>query len=308
MNTDPRVETLDLNFNGKPGIIAVYLVRHANGALLVDCGPGSTLPTLLDALADHNLSAADITDVLLTHIHLDHAGAAGWWAQQGARIHAHPVGAPHLRQPEKLLASAQRIYGAEMERLWGAFLPVPPDRLREVADNETLAIGGCRLTALATPGHAEHHHAYALQNLCFSGDVGGVRLKPLAHVRPPTPPPEIDFGKWRASIARLRAARFEFIAPTHFGIYPDAPRHWDALARAIDAIETWTAVEMTHAPTREQFRAAFGRLLDELARADGYSPADVARYGDAAGADMSADGVYRYWTQLRASAAQANTP
>jgi glyoxylase-like metal-dependent hydrolase (beta-lactamase superfamily II) len=239
--------------------------------------------------------------VLLTHIHLDHAGAAGWWAQQGARIHVHPVGAPHLLNPEKLLASAQRIYGGDMERLWGAFLPVPPAQLIEHSDNDTIEVGGHSLTALNTPGHAEHHFAYLLQDICFSGDVGGVRVGGLGHVRPPTPPPEIHFEKWRASIARLRAAKPSRIAPTHFGVYADVPWHLDALERGLDAIENWTAQEMAGAPTPELFRAHYAALLAQLARADGYDAAQAAAYGDAAGSDMSADGVYRYWKKFRAA-------
>ena len=123
---------------------------------------------------------ATVTDVLLTHIHLDHGGAAGWWSRQGARVHVHPVGAPHLLNPEKLLASAQRIYGDDMGRLWGDFLAVPRDRLIEHADNDTIEIGGLAFTAIETPGHAEHHFAYLCEGTCFTGDIGGVRLNGAA--------------------------------------------------------------------------------------------------------------------------------
>src|SRR5512135_1903027 len=116
------VITLDLNFQGKTQAIAAYLVRHSSGAILIESGPGSTVPALQAGLAAHRLSSSDVTHVLLTHIHLDHAGAAGWLARQGAQIYVHPVGAPHLLHPEKLLASAARIYGDQMETLWGEFL------------------------------------------------------------------------------------------------------------------------------------------------------------------------------------------
>ncbi len=114
-----KIITLDLNFQGNAGIIAAYLIPHAHGAVLIESGPGSTIPALIKALAKHGFSPNDITDVLLTHIHLDHAGAAGWLAQQGARIHVHEIGAPHMINPAKLLASARRIYLENMERLWG---------------------------------------------------------------------------------------------------------------------------------------------------------------------------------------------
>jgi len=297
----PLIQILDVHFDSKPGIIAVYCIKHSGGVVLVESGPGSTLPALLDALRANDVDARDVTDVLVTHIHLDHAGAAGWWAQQGARIHVHPVGAPHLLNPEKLLASAQRIYGADMERLWGSFLAVPAAQLVEHHDNDVIEIGGREFLALDTPGHAEHHFAYVFENVCFTGDVGGVRVGGLGHVRPPTPPPEIHFGKWRASVERLRQADFQILAPTHFGLYADKTRHLDALARTLDAIENWAEQEMRAAPTPEQFRARFADLIKELARADGYSVSELGAYNVAAGAAMSADGVYRYWKKFRAA-------
>lgn len=295
------IETLDTRHEGKAGIVAVYAVRHAKGALLVDCGPGSTVPTVLQELRAHDLEAREITDVVLTHIHLDHGGAAGWWAQQGARVHVHPVGAPHLLNPDKLLASAQRIYGADMERLWGDFLAVPEAQLIVHHDNETFQIGEHMFTALDTPGHAEHHFAYQFEDTLFTGDVGGVRVSRLKHVRLPTPPPEIHLGKWRMSIQRLRDANAKFIAPTHYGIYDDVPWHLDALERALDDMEGWAGTEMQTAPTQEQFRTNFAAFLDARARADGYDPLHATAFGDAAGAVMTADGLYRYWKKYRMS-------
>ncbi len=296
----PQIETIDVLHQDKAGIIAVYVIRHADGAVLIDCGPGSTLPALIQGLRAHDLDVRDITDVLLTHIHLDHAGAAGWWARQGARIHVHPVGAPHLLNPDKLLASAQRIYGAHMERLWGSFLAVPDALLIQHHDNDSFEIGGLKFCALDTPGHAEHHFAYIFEDVCFSGDVGGVRVNGFTHIRPPTPPPEVHLEKWRASIARLRALPVQWIAPTHFGLYDDAHWHLEKFARTLDAIEPWTAREMTHAPTQQQFREKYVAFLNELARADGYTLSQITAYDDAAGGGALADGIYRYWKKYRA--------
>lgn len=297
----PTVKTLDVHFQNTPGTIAVYLIRHANGAVIVDTGPGSTVPALQAELYAHGLAPRDITDVLLTHIHLDHAGAAGWLAQQGARIHVHPVGAPHLLNPEKLLASAKRIYGEDMDRLWGAFLPVPPDQLIQHNDGDLIEIGGCRFTALETPGHAEHHHAYLFEDVCFSGDVGGVRLAGIRHIRLPTPPPEVHFEKWRASLERLRRADFKFIAPGHFGLYADKDWHLAQVARAIDQTEAWTTREMASDPAPEVFRARFADLQRQLVHADGLDNSVFDHYELTAGTGMSADGVYRYWKKFRAS-------
>ena len=133
---ETSIVTLDLNFQGLPQAIATYLIRHRDTAVLVECGPGSTLEALRAGLAANGLSPRDVTHVLLTHIHLDHAGAAGWMAAQGAKILVHPVGAPHLQNPEKLLRSAQRIYGDQMDALWGDFRPVPESSLQVPSDGE----------------------------------------------------------------------------------------------------------------------------------------------------------------------------
>lgn len=296
-----EIKTIDTLHQDHAGIIAVYLVPHANGALLVDCGPGSALPVVLEGLRAHNVGPRDITDVLLTHIHLDHAGAAGWWSRQGATVHVHPIGAPHLLNPEKLLASAQRIYGDDLGRLWGDFLAVPTERLVQHHDNDIIEIGGHTFAAIETPGHAEHHFAYLCEGVCFTGDIGGVRLNGLRHVRPPTPPPEINFTRWRASLARLRDANITRLAPTHYGLYGDVAWHLDALERNLDALERWTASEMAHQPDANAFRAQFASFLQEFAASDGYTAAQVRPYDNAAGSDMSADGVYRYWKKYRAA-------
>jgi glyoxylase-like metal-dependent hydrolase (beta-lactamase superfamily II) len=293
------IQVIDTEHNGNKGVVAVYVLRHTEGAALVDCGPGSTRTKVVSDLKARGLEAGDITDVLLTHIHLDHGGAAGWWARQGARVHVHPVGAPHLLNPDRLLGSAQRIYGADMERLWGEFLSVPETQLVQHKHGDVIEIGGLAFQALETPGHAEHHFAYLFDDVCFSGDVGGVRLGGLGHIRPPTPPPEIHLDKWRASLKLLRQENFKRLAPTHYGFYEDVSFHLDAMERGLDKIEDWATQEMKDAPNQGQFRADFAAFLKEWARADGYDPAQVSAYEEAAGAEMSADGVYRFWNKYR---------
>ena len=152
-----RILTLDLNFQGRAHATAVFLIRHTTGVVLIESGPGSTQSALEAGLAREGLAPGDVTHVLLTHIHLDHAGAAGWLARQGAEIYVHPLGAPHLLNPEKLLASARRIYGDRMETLWGEFLPVPEPQLRVTTDSQEIVIGQLKFVPIHTPGHAEHH-------------------------------------------------------------------------------------------------------------------------------------------------------
>jgi glyoxylase-like metal-dependent hydrolase (beta-lactamase superfamily II) len=293
------IHILDLNFLGIAGTIASYLIPHPAGAVLIESGPGSTLPGLLARLETHGLSPAQITDVLLTHIHLDHAGAAGWLARQGARIHVHPVGAPHLLNPEKLLASAARIYGDRMEALWGEFLAVPEDRLVVVEDGERLNLHGLRFQALDTPGHAEHHYVYLYENVCFSGDIGGVRLSGLPHLRLPMPPPEFHLEKWRASLERLSQASFSFIAPTHFGIYADTGWHLSTLARLLDDTERWMEASLPPDPPVEEINARFLEWTLGRGRTEGLTPAGQDAYEAANPSWMSGFGMQRYWRKHR---------
>ena len=234
-----RIVTLDLNFQGRRQAIASYLIRSGNAVVLVESGPGSTLPGLEADLVREGLSSRDVTHILLTHIHLDHAGAAGWLARQGAEIYVHPVGAPHMLNPERLLASAGRIYGDRMESLWGAFLPVPEEKLHVVADGEEIEIGDLNFRAINTPGHAEHHYAYLFEDICFSGDVGGVRIPGFRYLRVPMVPPELHLERWHESMNRLRQEKFKRIAPTHFGIYDDPDWQLGEVDKGLYEAERW---------------------------------------------------------------------
>jgi glyoxylase-like metal-dependent hydrolase (beta-lactamase superfamily II) len=294
------IHTIDLNFRDIPRAVAVYVIPHRRGAVLIESGPGSTLAHLQSALQQIDLAPRDITDVLLTHIHLDHAGAAGWWAQQGARIHVHAIGAPHLIAPEKLLASATRIYGDQMDQLWGDFLPVPQDRLHILRDNEPIDIEGLHFAAIDTPGHADHHLAYIFEDVCFSGDVGGVRIKPDRYLRLPMPPPELHFEKWRASVQKLREAKFKRIAPTHFGIYDDAAWQLAAIESELDQIEGWLTRVMQNEISIDQLREELKAWHAARAQAAGFSDEWSIASEAANPAFMSAMGLHRYWKKYRA--------
>jgi glyoxylase-like metal-dependent hydrolase (beta-lactamase superfamily II) len=295
------VHTLDLNFQGSRGSTAAYAIRHARGAVLVECGPGSTLPALQASLRSIGLSPSDISDVLLTHIHLDHGGSAGWWARQGATIHVHPVGAPHLLNPEKLLASAQRIYGDAMQRLWGEFLPVPQDKLHIAQDQQEIVIEGLRFCPLDTPGHANHHFAYVCEDVCFMGDVGGVRFVDTRHIRLPTPPPEVNLEAWLDSVRRLQPVNFKRIAPTHCGVYDDATWHLQRLEQIIHETGEWLAHTMATNPSPGEFIQHTGAWLRGRCMADDLSPEQIALHEITNGAVSSANGLWRYWTKRQES-------
>ncbi len=297
-----RVITLDLNFQGKSEAIASYLLPHSGGAILIESGPGSTKAALEQGLRANGYAISDVTHVLLTHIHLDHAGAAGWLARQGAEIYVHPVGAPHMLNPEKLLASAARIYGDKMDMLWGEFLPVPEAKLHVASDGEQIVIGNLRFLPINTPGHAEHHFAYLFEDICFTGDIGGVRIPGYHYLRVPMPPPELHFGKWRESIARLQRERFARIAPTHFGLYDDPEWQLTAVARDLDATERWMEQVMPQEPPVEELRQRFTDWMNQQGIQQGLSPDVVRAYELANPPGMSADGLLRYWKKVRMAA------
>lgn len=293
------IRTIDLNFQGKTQAIASYLIRDGDAVVLIESGPGSTLSALEAGLANLGLSSRDVTHVLLTHIHLDHAGAAGWLSRQGAEIYVHPVGAPHMLNPEKLIASATRIYGDRMNQLWGEFLPVEESQLKVPRDADEIVIGNLRFLPVQTPGHAEHHYAYVFEDICFSGDVGGVRIPGYQYLRAPMPPPELHFGKWRDSLARLRGMKFSKIAPTHFGLYDDVVWHLDSLDQTLAAMETWLEKVMARNPSIEELRDAFTLWMEEESREKNLSDEVVRAYSLSNPVAMSADGLMRYWKKVR---------
>lgn len=304
------IHTLDLHFQGFAGAIAVYLIPHKHGAVLVECGPGSTSEALQAGLQAHGLKVNEITDVLLTHIHLDHAGAAGWMARQGARIHVHPVGAPHLVNPEKLLTSASRIYGDQMHSLWGDFLPVPEEQLVTHQDDEVIEIEGLRFQVVDTPGHAYHHFAYLHQEVCFTGDIGGVRMRGARHLRLPMPPPEFNLELWRESIRKLEdkfeQGAFTRIAPTHFGLFDDPAWHLKAVTLALDEVEGWILQVMPSNPSTEELKDLFAQWTFERSQRYGLEPGLFGPFEAANPSWMSAYGIHRYWHKVRNAPAEGS--
>ncbi len=296
-----RVITLDLNFQGRPHAIASYLIRDPKGdaVVLIESGPGSTLSALEAGLAKEGLSPRDVTHVLLTHIHLDHAGAAGWLAQQGAQIVVHPVGAPHMINPEKLLASATRIYDDKMQSLWGEFLPVPENKLRVVEDGEEIKIGNLRFIPINTPGHAEHHYVYLFEDICFCGDIGGVRIPGYQYLRVPMPPPELHIERWHESLARLRKEKFARLAPTHFGIFDDPEWQLREVEKGLNSASHWLGQVMPSDPTIEELRGSFTEWMVAEGEQMGLSEEVMNAYELANPPGMSADGLMRYWKKTR---------
>ena len=294
-----RIVTLDLNFQGRPHAISAFLIRQGDAVVLIESGPGSTLPGLEAGLAKESLSPRNVTHVLLTHIHLDHAGAAGWLSRQGAEIYVHPVGAPHMLNPEKLIASATRIYGDRMESLWGEFLPVNDNQLKIPNDAEEIVIGDLSFLPINTPGHAEHHYSYLFEDILFCGDVGGVRIPGYPYLRVPMPPPELHIERWHESIARLRKEKFARIAPTHFGIFDDPQWQLDEVEKGLNSASRWLDETMPSEPPIEELRQSFTEWMLKEGEQIGLDEEVVKAYELANPLGMSADGLSRYWKKVR---------
>jgi len=301
---DSDLWLLDLDFQGAPNVIAAFLITGPDGHTLIETGPGSTLTALENAVQAAGARLEDVTQLAVTHIHLDHAGAAGTLLHRlpAARLFVHPVGAPHMIDPSKLLASATRIYGDAMDRLWGAFEPCPPDRVVVLADDAELRAGRRSLRALHTPGHASHHIAFVdmERRTAFTGDVAGVRLGATPYVRPPTPPPDIDVAAWHDSAHRLRALGLRALDLTHFGRIPGAANHLDTLVRNLDDWLAWTAERLRRGEDPATIAEELVRKGEmDVIRAGG-SAADAAAYELATPSRMSVDGIARYIKRSRA--------
>ena len=294
-----EIYTLDLDFQGIPETIASYLIPHSEGAILIESGPGSTISSLEKHLLKLGLTLSDITHVLLTHIHLDHAGAAGFLASQGAQVIVHEIGAPHMHNPEKLIRSATRIYGDMMETLWGEFLPVPEENLTSLSGDGEFSVNEIVIQYLDTPGHAYHHLVYIIGNTCFTGDVGGVRLPGPIFLRLPTPPPEFHIESWQGSIEKMRRARFSRIAPTHYGIFDQADKHLETLEQTLADVELWMESTLPSIHETEALQEPFTQWEYERCEAAGLDDDILHAYSLAMPIGMGADGIWRYWNKYR---------
>ena len=273
--SEPRL--LDLHFGGRERAIGVYLVDTDDGLGLFDCGPSSTLPTLEAGLAREGLALTDLQHLLLSHIHLDHAGAAGSIARRcpDLTVWVSEIGAPHLIDPSKLERSARRLYGDLFDPLWGELAPVPESNVR-VATGDVVG-----WWAFPTPGHASHHVSYVSDGLLLAGDACGVRMPAVSYVLPVSPPPDIDVEGWHSSIDEIRRRKPDRLALIHFGIHDDVSSHLDRLEAELDK---W-AKRVRDGMTQDEFVAA--------ARADLNTDADD--YDQVAPLWQSWVGLERYW-------------
>jgi glyoxylase-like metal-dependent hydrolase (beta-lactamase superfamily II) len=213
---------IDLHHAGRERSVACYVLDTDDGPALFDCGPTTTIPALKGGLAEQGLELTDLRHLLLSHIHLDHAGAAGALVREhpALQVHVSEIGAPHLIEPERLERSARRLYGDSFDTLWGELAPVPRENVHVVGER---ALG---LDCFPTPGHASHHVSYLDRDgTLYSGDAAGVRIQPGRAVLPPTPPPEFDLAAWQKTLEELERRDAQRLALVHFGIAEDPQRH-----------------------------------------------------------------------------------
>jgi glyoxylase-like metal-dependent hydrolase (beta-lactamase superfamily II) len=232
---------IDTNWVGRPRAIATALLESDGHHSLIDPGPASTLSTVREGLRSLGVSVDDLDSILLTHIHLDHAGATGSLIRENPRIavYVHDRGAPHMSDPAKLLASAGRLWGSDLTRLFGETLPVPAENLRILEGGETLQLGKRKMEVVYTPGHASHHVSYFddQTGTAFVGDTGGIRIENGPYILPATPPPDIDLALWDASFQTVLSRQPSRLFLTHFGYAENPATHF---AEFRERLHRWT--------------------------------------------------------------------
>jgi glyoxylase-like metal-dependent hydrolase (beta-lactamase superfamily II) len=290
---------IDLQFRGSPRVIATAVLSGPDGVTLIDPGPTSCLPALEAGLRDRGLSLRDVTTLLLTHIHLDHAGATGTILERvpGIRVYVHEVGAPHMVNPVKLLASATRLWGDQMDALWGAFLPVPKSQVTALAGGERLQLSGRSLHVAYTPGHATHHVSFLDEQsgMAYVGDTAGIRVAG-DYMLAPTPAPDIDIEAWQQSLDRIDAWQPVSLFLTHFGPVSPARAHV-ARYRPVLVAQAETVRELLHSGRTEEERIrVFADQLRKEARRQ--LPEREARATElAAPFEQLWYGLARYWNK-----------
>lgn len=288
---------IDLHFKGSPRVIATALLTGRDGVTLIDPGPASCLPALEAGLQHRGLSLREVTALLLTHIHLDHAGAAGTIVERvpGIKVYVHERGAPHMIDPSKLLASATRLYGDQMDALWGPFLPVPASHVIALSGGERLAVAGASLAVAYTPGHAKHHVSYFDEHagMAYVGDTGGIRVTG-DYLLAPTPPPDIDIEAWQESLDLIDAWQPVSLFLTHFGPITPARAHLARFRTTLTTQAHAVRESLTAGGTDEEKIRVFVEHMREDARKA--LPEREARATElAAPFDQLWQGLARYW-------------
>ncbi|MBA2242801.1 MAG: MBL fold metallo-hydrolase [Chthoniobacterales bacterium] len=289
------VNVLDTRQLDRAGIIAVTALETDEGIVLFDTGPESTFRNVAAELTRIGAHPEDVRHVFLSHIHFDHAGAAWCFAELGAAIYVHPDGARHLLDPAKIVDSAARIFGDEMERLWGRIAPVSERNVIVLEDLDVVCVPPFEFRALATTGHANHHHVYHWDDTIFAGDIAGVRLGGGPPI-PPFVPPELHIESWRESLERIRALNAAKLYLPHFGLVEGSvSAHLDAVEERVCRWSIWFRNRIREGENEAQLMPAFAEYEACDLSAGGATEEDVADYEAADPSYMAVTAAMRYW-------------
>ena len=294
-----RIHPIDLHFQSIPQAIAAFLVESGSELGLIETGPSPCLEALDAGIRALGFDPQAVSKVALTHIHLDHAGAAGHWAARGAQIYVHERGARHLAEPAKLIEGAKAVYGEAFDSLWGEIRPVPVAQITALKEGDFFELGPTRFTVWDTPGHAKHHLAFLAEGLAFTGDTAGVCLPGCDFLSPATAPSQFDPVALLRSLQRLRAAKLDRIYLTHFGPVDAVEDHLDRYAELIQDVASFAEQQLGNGATGEAFATAFTARLRRQEEATDLAPEDWLRYQAANESSMCADGVRLWWESLR---------
>jgi len=296
---------LDLNWMGRPHSIGAVLLESGGHYAILDPGPASTLETLRAELQSRGLSVSDLNAILLTHIHLDHAGASGSLLRENPnlRVFVHSKGAAHLADPSKLLASAGRLWGDELPRLFGETLAVPEQNIQILDGTETLMVGTRKLEVIYTPGHASHHVTYfdEREGVAFTGDTAGIRIKNGPYIMPATPPPDIDLAVWEQSFAAILDRRPSRLFVTHFGFAENPAKH---IADFRERLHLWADITEKTLQATSDVAAALQFFLEQTQTEmrQYLSEADAEQHAFTAGLPLSFLGLARHIRKRGATA------
>lgn len=293
------IQVLDLQFLNHANVIAAFSVETEEGLILLETGPYSTFEHLSQLLIQKGYQISDVKHVFLTHIHLDHAGAAWAFAQAGAKIYVHPLGQKHLHQPEKLWNSAKMIYQDKMEFLWGAMQGIAAEQLQVVQHGETFSVGEVRIQGWHTPGHAVHHIAWQIEDALICGDVAGVRIG-NGIVIPPCPPPDINIEDWQHSLRLIRSLPIKKLYLTHYGVFTDVDTHLSDLEKRLLDYANWILPYFEAQKSPQEITPLFQQYVREALLKNGIREEEqLLLYENANPSWMSVSGLLRYWQKKR---------
>jgi glyoxylase-like metal-dependent hydrolase (beta-lactamase superfamily II) len=296
---NPGTWQISLPFQGEGGVIGAYLLADTKEIALIDPGPGSTIEALLEGIQMAGFNPTEVTHLLLTHIHLDHAGAAGALLQHmpRAKVYVHGKGVKHMIDPSKLVSSAKRIYGTKMKQLWGEIVAVPEERMQVLNGGDVLEVAGQRLEVHYTPGHAIHHVVFfnAHTGELYCGDAAGVRLQNIDFVRPPTPPPDLDLEDWSDTIDAIKRLHPDVLYLAHFGPTREVARHMQQLR---EKLVTWGDLilnSLRAGQSEDQILVALVEQGDQELRRVTQDEEALKRYEIGTNYAMTVQGYIRYW-------------